>query len=890
MASIFSPASEVRTTMSSHPVLAILAALGLLGSAFAQPAANQSGVKSHPCVLVNPDGLAALRAKAADATSNRFGFKTAEVWAAIKTKADRLAALPTYRYKVNCPGENNVILDVFDYTLSDKMPPRHDKSPAYPPWTAMFQEGEDSITTRLVHFSFAYLVTGDQKYSDEAKEIALHLTHWDQWTDPSYGAGRIKCCLDTGHCLYAMGMCYDWCYDQLTDSERAQMREAIANKGIVPALAGVDRYPADTNGYAVITAGAGLAALAIRPEEPKAGEFLQQCLEKTRVSLDHGGKDGGMFEGPMYGTYLLDSFALFFDGLVSAQVTHDLFDHPYVKTMDRYCIGLLAPDTRQIPCFSDGSPDIAAPKLMNLLAQRGSTDAAWYLQQISAIKPDGIYDFVRFDAGKLNPKQPTWNPSTDFHDIGYASLRDGFNANAPSLFFKSGPETNRIGHNHYDHNSFVISYGGQWLIPDRGYRSFYIPEKRKFSLGSLGHCTIVLDADEAYLHDQTVPNPGHEQVQLAGGKISDFFAGKSFDFVKGAAGQTYNSDKLKVLDQFDRSIVYLKPHLFVILDQLSAAQPRSYNFLLHCEATGEIEMAGEDFLVTRGNAQVYAKVLSPAKLTPHIEMYPGAESYGPYLRVETEKTLATSFLTVLYPRPYQSDTLLRNGGFEKGISGWTIREGDDAPNHRIVTDSPAEGKQCARLEKSGYYYSEKYELPVGTAVTLKAKTRTTELAAGRGATMTIHFWAGGKAFASKRIGPFAETAWTEHEFSAQVPEGTELVSFALEFFAPGTCWFDDVRATTDQKVEPVLTPAIKPLDTGSTEITLGRERFLISFGEPGKARKTGDLSTDAELAAVCLDRAGKPVRALLKGGTFVSFKGKDVIREKQAGTREWTGQ
>lgn len=873
--------------MSIQRMLALLVALGLSAPAFAEPAANQSGLMSHPCLLVNTDGLAALRTKAADASVNRFGFKTAEVWAAIKANADRLASLPAYRYQVNCPGENHVTLDVFDYTLSDQMPPRHDKSPAYPPWTAMFQEREDSITTRLVHFSFAYLVSGERKYADKAKEIALHLAHWEQWTDPSYGRGRLKCCLDTGHCLYAMAMCYDWCYDTLSDAERVQMREAIATKGILPALAGVDVYPADTNGYAVITAGAGLAALAIRPEEPKAAEYLQQCLDKTRVSLDHGGKDGGMFEGPMYGTYLIDSFALFFDGLVSAEVTHDLFDHPYLKTMDRYCIGLLAPDTRQIPCFSDGSPGIAVPKLMSLLAQRGSSDAAWYLEQIGAIKPECLYDFVRFDAAKLNPRQPAWNPSTDFRDIGYASLRDGFNAGAASLFFKSGPETNRIGHNHYDHNAFVISYGGQWIIPDRGYHSFYIPAQRKFSLGSLGHSTIVLDVDEAYRHNQTVPSPGHEQVQLAGGRIVDFFAGKHFDFVKGAAAQTYNSDKLTILDRFDRSIVYLKPDLFVIYDQLSAPQPHSYNFLLHCDSMGDIEAAGEEFLVTRGSSQVVAKVFSPAKLTPHIERYPGAESYGPYLRVETEKTPATSFLTVLYPRPYRSDTLLRNGGFEKETFGWTIRGGDDAPNHEIVADNPAEGKQCARVKKSGYYYSERFALPVGTAITVKAKTRTTELAAGQGPTMTIYFWAAGKAFASKRAGPFVETAWTEHEVSARVPEGTEQVSVALEFFAPGTGWFDDVRVTTDQKFEPVLTPAIVPLDAGATEVSLGRERFLVSFGEPGKTRESGDLSTDAELAAVCIDQAGKPVRAMLKGGTFVSFHGKDVIREKQVQTKQW---
>ncbi|NUQ61120.1 MAG: heparinase II/III family protein [Pirellulales bacterium] len=872
--------------MLFHRVFAFLVALGLLSPALAQRASNQTGIKSHPCLLVNADGLAALRAKAADSTANRFGFKTAEVWAAIKTNADRLAALPAYRYRVDCPGEKYVTLDVFDYTLSDQMPPRHDKSPAYPPWTAMFQEREDSITTRLVHFSFAYLVTGEQKYFDKAKQIALHLAHWQQWTDPSYGAGRLRCCLDTGHCLYAMGMCYDWCYDRLTETERALLREAIAKKGIVPALDGVGAYPADTNGYAVITAGAGLAALAIRPEEPKAGEYLQQCLDKTRVSLDRGGKDGGMFEGPMYGTYLIDSFALFFDALVSAQVTHDLFDHPYLKTMDRYCIGLLAPDTRQIPCFSDGSPGIAVPKLMGLLAQRGSTDAAWYLVQVNAIKPEGIYDFVRFDAGKLSPKQPDWNPSTDFRDIGYASLRDGFNARAPSLFFKSGPEKNRIGHNHYDHNAFVVSYGGQWVIPDRGYHSFYVPEKRKFSLGSLGHCTIVLDVDEAYLHDQKVPSPGHEQVQLAGGKIVDFFAGKRFDFVKGTAGQTYNSTGPKVLDRFDRSIVYLKPHLFVIRDQLSAPQPHRYDFLLHCDAAGDIEAMGDAFLVTRGRAQVYAKVMSSEKLTPHIESYPGAEDYGPYLRVQTEKTPAASFLTVLYPRPYRSDTLLGNGGFEKGLSGWTIREGDDGPNHKMVADDPVEGKQCASLVNSGYYYSQRFELPAGAAITFKAKTRTTELPPGRGATMTIYFWAAGKAFASRRAGPFAGTAWAEHEISAAVPEGTEQVSVAMEFSAPGTAWFDDARVTTSEKVEPMLTPSVKPLDAGSTEITLGRERFLVSFGEPGSPRKIGDLTTDAELAVICLDPGDNPVRALLKGGTFVSYQGRDVIRENGATTAE----
>ena len=359
----------------------------------------------------------------------------------------------------------------------------------------------------------------------------------------------------------------------------------------------------------------------------------------------------------MYGTYLLDSFALFFDGLVSARVEHDLFEHPYLATMDRYCIGLLAPDTKQIPCFSDGSPGVAVPKLMSILAQRGSSDAAWYLRADQRRPPETIYDFIRFDASKLRPREPTWIPSTVFYDIGYASLRDGFNRDAPSLFFKSGPYTNDIGHNHFDHNSFVISYGGQWLIPDRGYHSFYDPAKRKFSLGSLGHCTMVMDLDEAYFSDQTVPAPGREQVKRTGGRIVEFFGGRFFDFVKGEAAEAYNTDQLAVLDRFDRSIVYLKPHLFVIRDQLAAPAPHRYNFLLHTDSNGEITQEGEIFLATRGNGQAYTRIFSPAKLTPHIGTYPGAESYGPFLRVETESVAHTTLLTAIYPRPCVSEQL-----------------------------------------------------------------------------------------------------------------------------------------------------------------------------------------------------------------------------------------
>lgn len=852
---------------------------------------NMTGVTSHPCVLLNAETLTALKTKCAADQPTRFGFRTSDFWADAKAKADRLAALPPYKYAVKIPGEGGVVLEEWSYELSDQTPPPHPKSPNYPPWTAMFQERDDSITTRLIHFSFAYLVTGEDFYFAKAREIALHLTKWEQWTDASYGSGRIKACLDTGHCTYSMAMFYDWCYQRLSEAERREVSEALVSKGIEPILGYVDHYPPDTNGYAVLLAGATLAALAIRPEDPRGGEFLTICLQKTRVSLDRGGKDGGTFEGPMYGTYLLDSFALSFDALTAARVEHDLFAHPYLATMPRYCLGLLAPDTKQIPCFSDGEPGVAVPKLMSILAHRGSTEAAYYLQLIGYLDASvvyGIYDFIRFDESKLDPQPPTWNPSSVFVDIGYASLRDGFNAQAPSLFFKSGPTTNNIGHNHYDHNAFVVSYGGQWLVPDRGYHDIYVPARRKFSLGSIGHCTVVLDVDEAWMQDTTVPSPGHDQVNRAGGAITEFFAGSAFDYVKGEAAAPYNQDDNVVLSRFDRRIVYVKPHFFVIHDDLAAPEPHAYSFLLHSGGSGGIEADGDGFRVVRTQAQMFTRVLSAATTRSQVQTYPGAEAYGPFLRVETEPTAATTFTALLCPQPYQNPKFLRNGDFEQGMAGWNPRGNEDLPNHKIVTAGAAEGEQCASIERSGYYYSDRFGLPAGTNITARVKIRTEGTAADDGATMHLYFWKGGSAFANVYAGPFRSDEWTEQTISGTVPEGTEQISLALEYFAPGVAYFDDVRIETDVEVPEPVVPDIKPLGSDALDVSIGGERYVVVCGSAGQTAEAAGLRTDGLLAVVGLGANGQPARVFVQGGTVVTWEGRDLLRLPRPATAEVT--
>jgi len=180
--------------------------------------ANMTGVMEHPCLLLTAETLPAIQAGAAMMEDNQFGFATGDAWAEIKQQADRFLGAEPYHYKVTIPAKGDLEQMVWEYTLSDENPPLHDERPNYPPWTAMFQERADSITTRIKYLSLAYLITGDQAYADRAKTIVMHLTNWDQWTDPSYGAGQIEACLDTGHCTKCVAFFYDWCYDTLSEN------------------------------------------------------------------------------------------------------------------------------------------------------------------------------------------------------------------------------------------------------------------------------------------------------------------------------------------------------------------------------------------------------------------------------------------------------------------------------------------------------------------------------------------------------------------------------------------------------------------------------------------------------------------------------------------------
>jgi len=647
-------------------------------SAFAQP--------PHPRVWITQTDLPRLRALASDTAAGPLGFAAAEAFADVCKRADEYLKEPAFVYRVNMPGKGGGPAKEWSYTLSDEAPPKHDDYAHYPCWTGMSRQ----IETRIIHLSFAHLVSQHRPYFDRAKKMTLHLCRWPgSWTDPSYGSPGA--CLDTSHLSTAVALFYDWCYDQLTDDERALIRKSLFDKAVAGLLKSIPHYGANgwPNGFAVLTSALGICGVTLQDEQQQAAGWVTKAAAWANEFFDTQGKDGGCMEGPGYGTYGADTLARFLLALESADVSNQLVEHPFFATLPRYCISQMCPNDKQHTGFGDCWSSQPFPLCMTLLALRGNANAVWYLHEIGYIRASSIEQLFAIglhpDAFAA-PKPPTWNPSRAFVDIGYASLRDGYNANAAFMAFKCGPPTQIVGHNHRDHNSFQIHFNGVWIATDPGYVGYFDPPDNKYGRCTFGHNTISLDVDHDYLGNMSFPLLGHDQMRLNGGRIAAFQSSPGFDYVQGEAADAYNpaTTGAKSRIHFWRQG---QPNGFARLDgpNPSSDQWQKYEF------SGTAPDEAVDFCLALEFGGAGGSV-----------WYDDAE-----LLVDGQKLD------------------LPNPGFEDGSAHWAPR--NTPGKHAIDHETVHSGRSSARIDSPGGYY---YWLPGGKRLPIKP-----------GQKITARFWA-----------------------------------------------------------------------------------------------------------------------------------------------------
>ncbi|GIP33313.1 heparinase II/III family protein [Paenibacillus sp. J2TS4] len=591
--------------------------------------------EGHPRLYFTGDELPALRDRAADDVNAPFGTSGKQLWESVEKNAQQY--LTETEFSISYYGGKIVTFPLPPVQPDPMENPPGFPSP-YPYWTMMTR----AIQDRLETLSLAYAVTDDSVYADKAKAYMLSVTDWETWSDPTYPCGGYTC-LDTAHLTFGVSMAFDILYAQLTEQERNQVVEALENKGLKPLYKDV-LGQIDHNIQTLRAAALGSGAAVLLGHSPNADAYLTRAMTYYQWYLNER-MESGQQEGMLYTSYATDNMIKAFDHIDRVTGVRELADHPFLNDyLVRWVTYFLAPGGGGLANFSDSGTANYFGLTMNVInAWLGNGQAGWYLKETRSAA-GGLEGFLYFRPDAVIVPPDNWPESAVFDEIGWAALRSGWENN--DILFAMNANQSKLGHNHFDQNSFQIAMNRSWIAGDPGYQDYVAGPVNDFTV-RMGHSTIQVD--------------GQGQSSLGGGVMTRGMLAPTYDYIKGSAPGAYTNPSLT---QYDRHVVYMKPGYFVMLDDLRADEPHVYDWILYSggletfEIDGEAVEAGSTHLASElylrnGGAELAAKFLGPAELPMTVTTYPGAESYGYYSKVGSgDAKKEHRFLTVMKARPY----------------------------------------------------------------------------------------------------------------------------------------------------------------------------------------------------------------------------------------------
>jgi hypothetical protein len=278
---------------------------------------------------------------------------------------------------------------------------------------------------------------------------------------------------------------------------------------------------------------------------------------------------------------------------------------------------------------------------------------AWWAEQWE-MKLTTNDPVIRLVYGRLKPMKP--KPPTDlstskvFRGIGVAILNTTLlnSSDNVQIRFKSSP-FGRQSHGHDPHNSFTLNAYGDALLVNCVYRDWHgSPFHTQWCWSTKAHNALLVNGEGQKPHS---PEPF--------GKISAWEFKGSVDYVAGDATEAYEGR----LKRFVRHIVFVKPDVIVIADEVIASKPSTFQWMLHALKEFAVDEPSQMLTLQRERAGLFVHYIAPEPLrfkqwsgyepSPDID-FMGGRTFPTQWHVEASTTTPREqvfVLTVL--RPYR---------------------------------------------------------------------------------------------------------------------------------------------------------------------------------------------------------------------------------------------
>lgn len=565
----------------------------------------------------------------------------------------------------------------------------------YPFWTKLSREIERRLTT----LAMAWSLTGKPVYADRGKELLLAISGWDKWHEYDKATNN----LSLPHLTTGAAIAYDELYGCLTEDERAKVRAAILDLGLRPMSYWFNRN-LDHNITGLNNAGMVMGALAIGGGMPFTGKYLSMPLRGLRWYVQQR-ETSTTTEGLLYTSYAMDCIFKAATAIRRSTGNDELLQSPFIRETLPDLYLYLRGGSGGYANLSDARHEVddAGPLMMNLVSEFSDPRAAWVVHKDARESPD-IFPYIGRDTPVPDLAHMDLPFSRHFERFDWVALRSGWEDHDTLLAFTASPSD--VGHNHYDQNHFILNVAGEWLITDPGYQNYSPGTENVFTNATIGHNSLLVNGE-----GQLVRGKAHvAKTHLVDG----------FDYACGDATATYEGR----IRRWHRHIAFVKPDSIVIIDDLVPTNADDRLALLF-HTLGQIMLAGEPFSVgcsaddpSGSSFALHGETSSVAlqffattgfKVTH--EVFPGAERYGTYLRVEPEPgTEQSTVITLLQPRPAgaflarDGDSLLLTveHGDRRDEHVFTPPTADDlAPGRYVFTASTAGAEIGEVIRKEG---------------------------------------------------------------------------------------------------------------------------------------------------------------------------------------------
>lgn len=456
------------------------------------------------------------------------------------------------------------------------------------------------VFNTLEELAFLYMMTEREVYGEEGKKLLLHLAAMDPSGATSYrGAPEVAMRM-----LYFLPRAYSWLYDTMTEEERDVVRQSMRVRG-QEAYGMIKGLPFETSPFSShpgrMLGFLGQLSIAFLDEIPEAEGWLDYVVQLLfAVYPAWGGDDGGYSEGNGYWRSYMSWIFDFLDAF-KAVTDIDLYRKPFFQNTGYYALYTMSPGMGQP--FSDGHNQrtgAADQSVMTHLARvHQNPYFAWYVSKIGTNERSKILALLQ-QLQLPEAKEPTDLPDAWwFRDIGWVAMhKDLANPDDNMQFtFKASP-LGTASHSHSDQNAFVLyAYGDPLAISSGYYPWSRSPHHEQWTNQTRSKNSLLIDGrgQAIFSIDATA-------------QILGLFHSAQYDYTAGDATAAYPDPNL---ERFTRHVVYLRPDMFLIVDDVRAARSVEIDWLLHSRFPIEWNGAEQTAHVTGDKSQLDVYMLAP---------------------------------------------------------------------------------------------------------------------------------------------------------------------------------------------------------------------------------------------------------------------------------------